>query len=441
MKTVAVSSATKKDARKKAAELLGAARAVDYLPLEKVSPALRNPKAHADEDLEKSVQRFGFTEPLMMDERTGRLVAGHGRLAALQRLKAKGAQPPPGVHEKAGVWLVPIIRGWASRNDREAEAYLVASNQLTVAGGWNTGELAQLLKELHAANALEGVGFDSDELSKLLDSMVPPGGTAEEDDVPPVPTDPWVKSGDMFTLGEHRILCGSCTVPADVDRVMAGDQARVCWTDPPWNVAYGENTNPAGWGKKGKHMAIANDNLGEDFPQFCAQFCGEIARVLFPGAPLYLAMSAQEWPAIHAALTGMGMHWSSTIIWAKDSLVLSRKDYHTQYEPIWYGWKDGAARLVELEDRTQSDLWNIPRPKRSDEHPTMKPVELVVRSLKNSSRRGDICFEPFSGSGTTLMACEQVGRRARAVELEPRYVQVALERWEKATGGKALLVK
>jgi DNA modification methylase len=247
-----------------------------------------------------------------------------------------------------------------------------------------------------------------------------------------------VKLGDMFELGPHRILCGDCTKAEDVDRLMAGEMASVCWTDPPWNVAYdGKDGIHRGKSRSRQHAPIANDNLGEDFPGFCALFCGEVARVLLPGAPLYMAMSSSEWPTIDGALRNMGLKWSSTIVWAKESFVIGRRDYHAQYEPIWYGWKEGAGRLVELEDRTQSDLWQIPRPKRSDEHPTMKPVELVARSLMNSSRRGDLCFEPFSGSGTTIMACEQTGRRARAIELEPRYVQVAVERWQGHSGKKA----
>jgi DNA modification methylase len=416
------------------------ARRMEYMLVEELAPALKNPKKHAERDLDLSVGRFGYTEPVLMDERTGRLVAGHGRVEALRRLQAKGDLPPEGVVDRGGKWLVPVVRGWSSRSDQEAEAYLLASNQLTVAGGWDNNSLVDMLGELEAAHALEGVGFSRDEISKLLDSVAAAAGdtVGDVDDAPEPSGNSWVQLGDMFELGDHRIICGDCTHAAVVDRLMGGEQARVCWTDPPWNVAYGENTNPAGWSKK--HRAIANDNLGEDFPQFCALFCGEIARVCVPGAPLYMAMSAQEWGTIHNALVRMGFHWSSTVIWAKDSLVLSRKDYHTQYEPIWYGWREGSARLVELEDRTQSDLWQIARPKKSDEHPTMKPVELVVRSLKNSSRRGDLCFEPFSGSGTTLLACEVTGRRARAVELDPRYVQVALERWEKHTGRKAMKV-
>ena len=140
------------------------------------------------------------------------------------------------------------------------------------------------------------------------------------------------------------------------------------------------------------------------------------------------------------ALAESGFHWSSTIIWAKDSLVVSRKDYHTQYEPIWYGWKDDAARVCVVDDRKQSDLWQIPRPKRSDEHPTMKPVELVERAIRNSSRAGDIVFEPFAGSGTDIIACERSGRKCMAIELEPKYVAVSIQRWVDVAGGVPELI-
>jgi DNA modification methylase len=190
-------------------------------------------------------------------------------------------------------------------------------------------------------------------------------------------------------------------------------------------VAYGESSHPS-W----KQRSIANDNLGAEFPAFASRFSSVIADVLLPGAPIYMAMSAQEWPVIHAALTEAGFHWSSTIIWVKDHAVLSRKDYHTRYEPLWYGWKDGAARLTPLDDRSQNDVWEIPRPTRSEEHPTMKPVELVARALANSSKVGDRVFDPFLGSGTTAVAAEQTGRACYGIELEPKYVAVTLERLE-----------
>lgn len=405
---------------------------IEYTPLSELRTAKRNPKGHQLASIQTSISRFGFAEPAVVDERTGQLVAGHGRRESLLAMRNAGQKPPEGVQERGGEWLVPVVRGWKSRSDQEAEAFLLASNQLTIAGGWGDG-LAEMLKELNDAKALDGVGFGDKELSRLLDSIssVPP----EVDEVPPTPAEPYVKPGDMYELGPHRILCGSSTAAADVDRLLGGLQADICWTDPPWNVALGEGGT---YNAKRKVRPIANDDMGADFPGFCALFAGQVSRVLKPGAPIYVAMSSSEWATIDLALKAAGFHWSASVIWAKESLVLTRRDYHSQYEPIWYGWKEGAGRLVEVEDRTQSDLWEIPRPKVSDEHPTMKPVELVARSIKNSSRRGALVFEPFSGSGTTIMAAETTGRVCRAIELEPRYVQVAIERWEKFTGQKAV---
>jgi DNA modification methylase len=418
---------------------MGDVRRIEYQDIGSLVGALKNPKRHAEEHLDASFNRFGFTEPLVLDERTGRLVAGHGRLAALLRLREKHGQPPEGVDvSAAGEWTVPVVRGWSSRNDKEADAYVVASNQITIAGGWDDGELVELLRGLEGQ--LSGVGFSEEELSKLIDSAVGPSGRhglTDVDDAPELPEkkSTWVQPGDLFELEGHRILCGDSTKGEDIDRLMGKDKARVCWTDPPWNIALDGEVSR---GRKSKGTReIANDNLGEDFPQFCALFAAEMRRVLVPGAPLYLVM-ADDWMAtMWEALQRLEFHWSSMIIWVKDQMNVGRRDYHAQHETIWYGWQGDAPRLVRLEDRTQSDVWSIPRPKRADDHPTMKPVELVVRSLKNSSRHNDICFEPFSGSGTTLMACEATGRRCRALELDPRYVQVAVERWQNWTGRKA----
>jgi DNA modification methylase len=382
-------------------------------------PNARNWRTHPEfqrDALKGVLAEIGFAAPLIARQREdGKLVLIDGHLRA----------------ETVPDMEVPVVV--LDVTAAEADKLLLTLDPMAALAGRDDANLKALLDE---------VEFESQAVQKMLEGLggpemqeLPPAGQTDPDDVPEPPAESWVKPGDLFALANHRLLCGDCTKPEDVDRLMDGALADMCWTDPPWNVAYGENTNPAGW--SGKHRPIANDNLGEAFPGFCTAFCGEIARVVKPGAPLYMAMSAQEWPTIHGALTGMGFHWSSTIIWAKDSLVLSRKDYHTQYEPIWYGWREGSARLVELEDRTQSDLWQIPRPKRSAEHPTMKPVELVARSLKNSSKQFDLILEPFSGSGTTLLAAEQTMRRCYAIELEPRYVQVAIERWEAFTGMKA----
>jgi DNA modification methylase len=183
-----------------------------------------------------------------------------------------------------------------------------------------------------------------------------------------------------------------------------------------------------------KVRTINNDNLGEKFQEFVKNFVKQLWEFSLPGAIVYLVMGAQEWPLIDQTLREKGFHWSSTIVWVKDQLVLSRKDYHTQYEPLWYGWRGDAARLQEVVDRKQSDTWFIDRPKRSEEHPTMKPLELVERSINNSSKDNAIVMDLFSGSGTTLMACERLGRICRAMENDPRYVAVGLERWSVATG-------
>lgn len=207
------------------------------------------------------------------------------------------------------------------------------------------------------------------------------------------------------------------------------------FTDPPWNVNYGATDHPT-W----KSRSILNDYMPtEDFKHFMesAFFCMNNASK--EGAMTYVVMSAQEWGNLMLALAENDYHWSSTIIWAKDRLVLSRKDYHTQYEPIWYGWKNGA-RLHPLEDRKQSDLWEFARPMRSDEHPTMKPVPLVARAVTNSTNKGDAVLDIFGGSGTTLMACEQTDRDCYMVELDPKYIDVIIERWETFTGEKAVLL-
>lgn len=212
------------------------------------------------------------------------------------------------------------------------------------------------------------------------------------------------------------------------------------FTDPPWNVNYGacDENNAQGY----KPRTILNDFMGtEDFKQFMFKAFSCMKYASKNGCMTYVVMSAQEWGNMMLALAENGYHWSSTIIWNKDRLVLSRKDYHTKYEPIWYGWKDGESRLCPLSDRKQCDVWDIERPSKSEEHPTMKPVELVVRAINNSSKKGNVILDLFGGSGTTLIAAEQTGRNARIMELDPKYCDVIIKRWENATGQKAELIK
>ena len=208
------------------------------------------------------------------------------------------------------------------------------------------------------------------------------------------------------------------------------------FTDPPWNVNYGAVSEDNAQGYKPR--TILNDFMGtQDFKEFMynAFYC--MNKVSKQGCMTYVVMSAQEWGNMMLTLAENNYHWSSTIIWNKDRLVLSRKDYHTKYEPIWYGWKEGESRLCPLADRKQSDVWDIERPSKSDEHPTMKPVELVAKAINNSSKKGNIVLDLFGGSGSTLIACEQLNRKCYMMELDPHYVDVIIKRWENITGQKA----
>ena len=230
------------------------------------------------------------------------------------------------------------------------------------------------------------------------------------------------ESGQLWKLGEHRLLCGDSTKREDAEKVLEGKQAQMCLTDPPYNVFYGAGSDP-----RHKIREIQNDNLGGDFPQFLSLVLLIVLQNVSGG--IYVFMSDKEFATMFKILEELKAHWSSTIVWVKDQLVLSPKDYHSRHELIWYGWRKDGKRLP-LTDRTQTDIWEFPRPKVSEEHPTMKPVDLVAKAVENSSVKNDLVYEPFSGSGTTLIACEQLNRKCRAIEIAPEYVAVTLERWQ-----------
>ena len=283
-------------------------------------------------------------------------------------------------------------------------------------------------------------GFTDEELADLLDGdeveQVPEAEVPEPSEPPVVPVS---MRGDVWVMGKHRLMCGDSLSMDDARRLMGNTQASMAFcsmgfTDPPWNVGYGDNP------EKGAGREILGDRQSEgDFEQFMTDFAASLFDVTRPGAPVYVVMGANSWPALDAALRQAEFHWSSTLIWAKDSFVMGRKDYHAQYEPIWYGWNAAAARLRPLEDRTQSDLWSFPRPKASPHHPMTKPVELIERAVANSSKKGDVVVDLFGGSGSTLLACERTGRSARVMELDARYVDVIVKRWQEATGKTARL--
>ena len=380
--------------------------------LSEIIPYANNPRKNdqAVPVVEASIERFTYTTEIEVDESMV-ILAGHTRWKALKKM---------GVEECE----VMIIRGMTNE---EKIAYRLAHNKTGEVAEWDT-EL--LMEELDAIEdiPMEELGFKTTEIG--------PVEVVEDDYEPEPPEEPKSKRGEVYQLGVHFLMCGDSTDPGDVKVLMDGNLADIVFTDPPWNVSYGANEN-----EKWKQRTILNDSMTtEDFKDFMGAVFERMKESLRGGGIVYVVMSAQEWGNLMLELKDKGMHWSSTIIWSKDQLVLSRKDYHTQYEPIWYGWEGSQARVHEVKDRKQSDVWAIPRPKRSDEHPTMKPIELVARALQNSSDVGDTVLDLFGGSGTTLMAAEQTGRKCRMMELDPKYVDVIIDRYEKFTGKKAVKV-
>lgn len=254
-----------------------------------------------------------------------------------------------------------------------------------------------------------------------------------------------VKKGDLWRLGAHLLLCGDATEWADIKQVLFDGPAQMTFTDPPYNVAYNQDKSPTGKPNQSKGEILNDDMTGEAFEAFLSSAVENILEQTNGG--VYICMGNSEFPRLRRVFEQAGGHWSSTIIWNKSSFVMGHQDYHRKHEPIFYGyksvhepilygWKEGEEHYF-TDDRTQCDVWDIAKPTANELHPTQKPVELATRAIGNSSRPGEVVLDPFGGSGTTLMACERMGRSCRMLELDPVYVSVIIQRWENATGQKA----
>ena len=356
-----------------------------------------------------SIKEFKFRVPIIIDKNSV-IVAGHTRLKAAQKL---------------GLKTVPCIVA-DDLTPEQIKAFRLVDNKVGELAGWDFEKLDLELEELD---------FDMTPFGFEIGNEEETPSEAVEDEAPEPPAEPVSKLGDVWLLGRHKLICGDSTKTATF-AFMGGEKAEMVFTDPPWNVNYGDAKDQPSW----KPRKILNDYMPtEEFKNFMNSAFARMSENILPGAIAYVVMSAQEWGNLMLTLAENDFHWSSTIIWNKDQLVLSRKDYHTKYEPIWYGWDGRAPRLHPLEDRKQCDVWDIPRPKKSDEHPTMKPVELVFRAIENSTKKGDTILDIFGGSGTTLIAAEQSNRRCFMVELDPKYVDVIIERWQDLTGKEATL--
>jgi DNA modification methylase len=392
---------------------------IEQWPTAKLLPYARNARTHSHDQVAQiaaSIAEFGFTNPILAGS-DGVIVAGHGRLAAAQKL---------------GLAVVPVVvLDHLSATQRRA--LVIADNRIAENAGWDDAMLRIEIASLQDDDFdVSLTGFDADALAELMAGDEPDGeGETDDDAVPEVSETPVSRPGDVWLLGGHRLLCGDSTVAESYDRVLDGEPVDMVFTDPPYNVNY---ANSAKDKMRGKDRAILNDNLGDGFYDFLmAALAPTIAHCR---GGIYVAMSSSELDVLQAAFRAAGGKWSTFITWAKNTFTLGRADYQRQYEPILYGWPEGAQRHW-CGDRDQGDVWNIKKPQKNDLHPTMKPVELVERAIRNSSRPGNVVLDPFGGSGTTLIAAEKSGRLARLVELDPKYVDVIVRRWQEWTGKQA----
>ena len=390
---------------------------LEQWPLSRLIAYARNPRKndHVVDQMVSVIKEFGFRIPIIAKS-TGEVVDGHLRLKAAKQLSLE---------------TVPVLLA-DDLSPEQIKAFRLLANRSATWADWDNELLGLELAELKDAGFdLDLTGFSDEELAALLGGNEMTGLT-EDDTVPELPANPTTRTGDLWVLGNHRLLCGDSTVISDVEKLMNGQLADMAFTDPPYNVDYGNNAKDK---MRGKDRRIMNDALGEGFYQFLYDAC--LNLLLVTKGACYVCMSSSELHTLQKAWIDAGGKWSTFIIWAKNTFTLGRADYQRQYEPILYGWKDGTQHFW-CGDRDQSDIWNYNKPRVNDLHPTMKPVELVERALKNSSKSRDIVIDLFGGSGTTLIACEKNNRQARLIEMDPKYVDVIIKRWEEYTGKKAI---
>ena len=391
---------------------------IEHWPLDKLIPYARNPRTHSDGQVAQiaaSIAEFGFNNPILVDTKAG-IIAGHGRLLAARKLQL--AEVPV------------IVLGHLT--EAQKRAYILADNQLALNAGWDDdllrAELAALQEEDFNVRL---IGFDDEELARLLAAQDAADGLTDEDAVPELPETPISAIGNLWILGEHRLLVGDATSPADVTRLMAGDAADLVFTDPPYNVGYQGYTE--------ERLTIKGDRMSDaEFKQFLEAAFRSYRAIVKPGASLYVCHSSSWQREFQNALETAGFEVRCQLIWGKNTFAWGFGRYKFQHEPIFYchvaGEKDSW-----FGDKSQSTLWNEKKPAANRIHPTAKPVELIERALLNSSKSGDIVADLFGGSGSTLIACERRNRKARLMELDAKYADCIVRRYQEYTGKHAAL--
>ena len=397
---------------------------VEEVPIDLLRPDPANPRRISPEELdslERSLRQFGFVQPVLARREDGTVIGGHQRLVAARR---------------HGLATVPVT--YLDLSIEQARLLNLALNKIS--GSWDDQLLARLLADLQTSPSvdLSLSGFGEDEIADLLRSLETREKKERVEDfdldsaLEEATRTPRSKPGDLWRLGDHRLLCGDAAVPEDVERLLGAAKAAMAFTAPPYNVSLGDH---GGQGRGSRKRRIANDSMD---PISWEIFVRAWARTLLSSVDgaIYVCMSSKEMPLVSRVLAEEGGHWSDTLIWHKDRFVLGRADYQRAYEPIWFGWREGASHHW-CGDRDQDDVWAIDRPSDAPHHPTMKPLPLMERAIANSSISGDLVLDPFAGSGSTLIACERTGRRCAAMELDPRYADVILARWERFSGQTA----
>jgi DNA modification methylase len=392
---------------------------VQWWPTDRLLPYARNTRTHTDDQVAQiaaSIREFGFVNPVLIGA-DGVLIAGHGRLLAARKLAMAD---------------VPVIV-LEHLDESQRRALAIADNRIGLNAGWDEEMLRIELASLQAENvSLELLGFTDQELGALLaeaKSQAIPGNT-DEDAVPNEPENPVSSTGDVWMLGDHRLLCGDSTRLESVDRILGGELADLVFTDPPYNVNYEGYTED--------RLSIQGDSMSpEDFRRFLRAAFAACRRGVKAGASVYVCHPSSWQREFQNALESAGFSIRCQIIWAKNTFAWGFGRYKFQHEPIFYCHVTGQTDSW-FGDKSQSTLWQERKPVANRLHPTMKPVELIDRALVNSSKAGDIALDLFGGSGSTLIACERTGRKARLVEIDPRYCDVILERWQDFTGRKAV---
>ena len=415
---------------------------IEYRKTAELLPYARNARTHSDAQvaqLASSIKEFGFNNPVAIDG-DGMILCGHGRVMAAQRL---------GLDEVPTVCLSHL-------SELQKKAYILADNKLALNAGWDNDMLKIELEDLKSSDFnLDLIGFSNEELDEIMNQDEEP--EVEDDDYNVmVPEEPKAKLGEIYILGKHRLMCGDSTSIQDVEKLMGEQQADLLLTDPPYNVDYEGGTD--------KKLKIKNDNMEDQaFRQFLIDVYKAADHVMKPGAPFYIWHADSEGANFRGAAKDMGWQIRECLIWVKNSLVLGRQDYQWRHEPCLYGWKAGAAHYftdsraestviedqINVDKLSKDELKTLckklldpgiettvireKKPSINDVHPTMKPVKLFGRLVKNSSKRNDIVLDLFGGSGTTIVACEQLNRRAYLMELDPAYVDVIIDRYQKLT--------